>query len=111
MWVPYLARYTTLTVDRSKAFPEGIVGHLTHSSPHPSGAPATPEDGDSVTPLRFPNNQPVRDLHTLIENWEEVHDKLLTGTPVEKLEEIEFLAPLRGRDVLCVGYNYRNHRM
>jgi 2-keto-4-pentenoate hydratase/2-oxohepta-3-ene-1,7-dioic acid hydratase in catechol pathway len=47
----------------------------------------------------------------LIENWDEVNGKLLTGTPVEKLEDIQFLAPLRGRDVLCVGYNYRNHRM
>lgn len=83
-------------VDRSKAFPAGIIGSLSSSN--------------TLTPLRFPNNQPIRDLHTLIENWEEAKDLLKPSTPVETLDEVEILAPLRGRDVLCVGYNYKKHR-
>jgi hypothetical protein len=89
--------------DKSAAFPAGIVGAVSTSNSHPSG--------EVVTPLRFPNNQPVRDLHALIENWDKVKDHLVPGTPVEAVESVTVLAPLRGRDVLCVGYNYRNHRM
>ncbi|KAK1926840.1 hypothetical protein DB88DRAFT_471322 [Papiliotrema laurentii] len=88
---------------KSAAFPAGIVGAVSTSNSHPSG--------EVVTPLRFPNNQPVRDLHALIENWDKVKDHLVPGTPVEAVESVTVLAPLRGRDVLCVGYNYRNHRM
>lgn len=64
---------------------------------------------ETVTPLLFPNRRPVASLHDLIEQWEQVSDKLLPGSPSEKVSDVEILAPLRGRDVLCVGKNYQAH--
>ncbi|KAM0789789.1 hypothetical protein ACM66B_006641 [Microbotryomycetes sp. NB124-2] len=62
-----------------------------------------------VTPLNFPNGRPVTDLHELIRNWDAVSSNLLPGTPVEPIGSVEVLAPLTGRDVLCVGKNYKEH--
>ncbi|ORY28180.1 putative hydrolase [Naematelia encephala] len=81
---------------RTQHHPDGIVGLLDGT-------------GDNVTPLLFPNRRPVSSLHVLIEKWDEVSDKLLPGTPQEKVSDVEILAPLRGRDVLCVGKNYKDH--
>lgn len=63
----------------------------------------------SVTPLLFPSGKPVRDLHELIGDWDAVNASLLPGTPVEQVSAVETLAPLIGRDVLCVGKNYKAH--
>lgn len=48
-------------------------------------------------------------LHLLVEEWDNVSDKLLPSTSQEKLADVEILAPLRGRDVLCVGKNYKEY--
>lgn len=63
----------------------------------------------TVTPLLFPNYRPVTSLHELIEEWDNVSEKLLPGSPSENMSDVEILAPLRGRDVLCVGKNYKEH--
>jgi len=66
-------------------------------------------EGKQVTPLLFPNRRPVKSLHDLIEQWEAVSASLLAGRPTERVQDVEILAPLRGRDVLCVGKNYIAH--
>ncbi|WVF66958.1 hypothetical protein IAT40_001701 [Kwoniella sp. CBS 6097] len=81
---------------RSKGNPRPIVGVLDPSS-------------TTVTPLRFPDNSPVRSLHHLIEEWDKVWEHLIPGTPVENVSDVIILAPLRGRDVICVGKNYKDH--
>ncbi|OCF34080.1 hypothetical protein I317_05647 [Kwoniella heveanensis CBS 569] len=81
---------------RSKGNPRPIVGVLDPSS-------------TTVTPLRFPDNSPVRSLHHLIEEWDKVWEHLIPGTPVENVTDVVILAPLRGRDVICVGKNYKDH--
>jgi 2-keto-4-pentenoate hydratase/2-oxohepta-3-ene-1,7-dioic acid hydratase in catechol pathway len=45
----------------------------------------------------------------LIEDWETVGERLLPARPEEEVASVEVLAPLRGRDVLCVGKNYKEH--
>lgn len=62
-----------------------------------------------VTPLRFPDNTPVRTMQQLVEEWDATHRHLLHGAPMESLDIVEILAPLRGKDVICVGKNYREH--
>ncbi|KAK4052954.1 hypothetical protein OIO90_004078 [Microbotryomycetes sp. JL221] len=62
-----------------------------------------------VTPLNFPSGRPVTDLHELVHEWDLVSSNLLPGTPVESIGSVEVLAPLTGRDVLCVGKNYKDH--
>ena len=56
---------------------------------------------------------PVRDLFEVIEEWETLGQEGKTGAngdrTEERLEDVEVLAPLSGRDVLCVGKNYREH--
>ncbi|GAA5838815.1 hypothetical protein JCM11251_006748 [Rhodosporidiobolus azoricus] len=64
---------------------------------------------DQVTPLNYPSGRPVTDLHELIRDWDQVSDNLLPGSPVEAIGSVEVLAPLTGRDVLCVGKNYKDH--
>ncbi len=64
--------------------------------------------GQTVKPLLFPNQRPVTNLQQLIQQWEGVSDKLLPGTS-ENVSDVEILAPLRGRDILCVGKNYKAH--
>ncbi|WVQ83404.1 hypothetical protein IAT38_005545 [Cryptococcus sp. DSM 104549] len=81
---------------RSALHPKGIVGLVDATETH-------------VTPLRFPDNTPVRTMHQLIEEWDATHKHLLRGAPMERLDMVEILAPLRGRDVLCVGKNYKDH--
>ncbi|WWD16905.1 hypothetical protein CI109_101337 [Kwoniella shandongensis] len=81
---------------RSAAYPKGIVGLVDLLE-------------QQVTPLRFPDNTPVRSMHHLIEEWDGTHRSLLHGAPVERIEDVEVLAPLRGRDVICVGKNYKEH--
>jgi 2-keto-4-pentenoate hydratase/2-oxohepta-3-ene-1,7-dioic acid hydratase in catechol pathway len=62
-----------------------------------------------VTPLLFPNGRPVSTLQLLIEDWDTVGERLLPARPEEEVASVEVLAPLRGRDVLCVGKNYKEH--
>lgn len=81
---------------RSKAFAHDAIG-LVDANEH------------TVTPLLFPNGRPVTSLHRLIEAWDEVSDRLAPGYPEEPLADVEVLAPLRGRDILCVGKNYKAH--
>ncbi|WVR04154.1 hypothetical protein IAU60_001153 [Kwoniella sp. DSM 27419] len=81
---------------RSRGNPRPIVGVLDPSS-------------TTVTPLRFPDNSPVRSLHHLIEEWDKCWEHLIPGTPVENVSDVIILAPLRGRDVICVGKNYKEH--
>lgn len=42
-------------------------------------------------------------MQQLIEEWDATHRHLLHGAPMESLDIVEILAPLRGRDVICVG--------
>lgn len=82
--------------DQSTIWPRGVIGLLS-------------ADNESLTPLLFPDFRPVSTLHHLIEQWDEVSDRLLPGTPVEQMSAVKLLAPLRGRDVIGVGYNYKAH--
>jgi 2-keto-4-pentenoate hydratase/2-oxohepta-3-ene-1,7-dioic acid hydratase in catechol pathway len=74
-------RRTLTRLDRSPSFPQGVVGLL-----------------DAVSTLQL-----------LIEDWETVGERLLPARPEEEVASVEVLAPLRGRDVLCVGKNYKEH--
>jgi 2-keto-4-pentenoate hydratase/2-oxohepta-3-ene-1,7-dioic acid hydratase in catechol pathway len=89
-------RRTLTRLDRSPSFPQGVVGLLDASE-------------RKVTPLLFPNGRPVSTLQLLIEDWETVGERLLPARPEEEVASVEVLAPLRGRDVLCVGKNYKEH--
>ncbi|KAK6907024.1 hypothetical protein I203_101013 [Kwoniella mangroviensis CBS 8507] len=91
--IPSSGKYVSY---RTKGNPRPIVGLLDPSS-------------TTVTPLRFPDNSPVRSIHHLIEEWDKVHETLIPGTPVENVDDVVILAPLRGRDVICVGKNYKEH--
>lgn len=82
--------------DKSKRLPYATVGLLD-------------ADEKKVTPLLFPNRRPVETLQRLIEVWDEVAERLIPGYPEEAIEDVEILAPFRGRDILCVGKNYKAH--
>lgn len=62
-----------------------------------------------MTPINFPTGRPVIQLRELIEDWDAVSSSLLPGAPEEQVSEVTILAPLPGRDVLCVGKNYVAH--
>lgn len=81
---------------RSRLHPQGIVGLVDSTE-------------QFVAPLSFPDNTLVRTMQQLIEEWDATHRHLLHGAPMESLDIVEILAPLRGRDVICVGKNYREH--
>ena len=96
---PYLTNRADRRPDRTPRKPSPLVGLLDDST-------------QVITPLAFPDGQWITSLHELIERWDEVKNSLVheDGEKVP-LADVEFLAPLRGRDVLCVGYNYKNHTM
>ncbi|WVO20237.1 uncharacterized protein IAS62_001530 [Cryptococcus decagattii] len=52
---------------------------------------------------------PRLDEQQFVEEWDATNRHLLHGAPMESLDIVEILAPLRGRDVICVGKNYREH--
>ena len=69
-------------------------------------------EGDIVTPVLYAQGQPVRNIHNLIRSWEELGAQLSHGPRGDstlKLSDVKLLAPLRGRDILCVGKNYKEH--
>ncbi|BGO89865.1 hypothetical protein NBRC10512_005635 [Rhodotorula toruloides] len=81
---------------RSKRFPAGRVGLVN-------------ADGTQVTPINFPNGRPVVDLKVLIRDWDAVASSLLPSHAVEAISSVEILAPVTGRDIICVGKNYLEH--
>lgn len=85
-----------LTVDRSESSPHTAIGLVS-------------ADETKVTPLLYPNYRPVTNLRSLIEQWNEVSDSLLLGRPEEDIVKVHVLPPLPGRDILCVGKNYKAH--
>lgn len=48
-------------------------------------------------------------LYDIIEDWDLIASGLSRGTPVERLDDVEILAPLVGRDVIAIAKNYRDH--
>ncbi|KEI42354.1 uncharacterized protein L969DRAFT_84208 [Mixia osmundae IAM 14324] len=69
-------------------------------------------DGNSVCPVTDSCGKHYSDFYQLIDEWNTklVQGKALgEGTPVEQVNDIKVLAPLRDRDVLAVGKNYKAH--
>ena len=67
--------------------------------------------GAHVTAILDRNGTSLANLHVLIESWDEFSQSLDSRLDPreENIDCIEVLAPLRGRDVLAVGYNYKEH--
>lgn len=86
------------------------IAHIVKSTYHPNGAVGLVSgNGETIRPVLFPNSALVASLHHLIAQWDTVKDRLIPGQPEEKVDDVEILAPLRGRDILCVGKNYKEH--
>lgn len=83
-------------LDRSGYFPAGTVGLVD-------------ETGTAVTPLTSRTGVPILELYDLIEDWDSFSKALVRGAPTELIESIQIMAPLRGRDILAVGKNYKAH--
>ncbi|GAA5960157.1 hypothetical protein JCM8115_002530 [Rhodotorula mucilaginosa] len=66
-------------------------------------------DATRVTPLNYASGRPVTDLKVLIRDWDAVSASLQPGAGEIDLADVEVLAPVTGRDVLCVGKNYTEH--
>ena len=68
-----------------------------------------------VVPVYDPSGKVVTSIHDLIRSWESISQKLDKDLPssiwesAQPMSEVKILAPLRGRDVLCVGKNYKDH--
>lgn len=82
--------------DKTAQFPTGRIG-LVNS------------DATRVTPLNYASGRPVTDLKVLIRDWDAVSASLQPGAGEIDLADVEVLAPVTGRDVLCVGKNYTEH--
>lgn len=72
------------------------------------------EKGDAVMKVADEAGLPLRSIHHLIQSWDVLKDSITAADSgnweaAEKLEQVEILAPLRGRDILCVGKNYKDH--
>lgn len=72
------------------------------------------EEGDRVLPVKQLDGRKIRSLNSLIQAWEELEPHLTAARlddweNARRLDQVEILAPLRGRDVLCVGKNYKDH--
>lgn len=67
-------------------------------------------DTQTITPLAFASGAPVEDLYQVIEAGEETLIPSPGEPPFPFLgDNVTILAPLRGRDVLAIGKNYREH--
>ncbi|POY70523.1 A/B superfamily hydrolase [Rhodotorula taiwanensis] len=66
-------------------------------------------NGSKVTPLNYPTGRPAMDLKVLIRDWDMISTTLQPGQPELDIDTVEILAPVTGRDVLCVGKNYAEH--
>ncbi|GAA5876549.1 hypothetical protein JCM3774_003135 [Rhodotorula dairenensis] len=66
-------------------------------------------DATRITPLSYASGRPVTDLKVLIRDWDKVSASLQPGAAEVDLASVEVLAPVTGRDVLCVGKNYSEH--
>jgi 2-keto-4-pentenoate hydratase/2-oxohepta-3-ene-1,7-dioic acid hydratase in catechol pathway/pimeloyl-ACP methyl ester carboxylesterase len=68
-------------------------------------------DGSTVHQVRLKSSgSPVRDLLGLVEDWPSYADQLLADETGVPLAETELLPPLHtGRNIMCVGKNYRDH--
>ena len=82
--------------DKTAQFPTGRIG-LVNS------------DATRITPLNYASGRPVTDLKVLIRDWDAVSASLQPGAGEIDLADVEVLAPVTGRDVLCVGKNYTEH--
>lgn len=61
-----------------------------------------------ITPLSFVSGTPLNDLYQVIEAGEE--NIKVAGRPFSR-EDVDVLAPISGRDILCVGKNYAEHAL
>lgn len=104
--------------DRSEAHPTPTIGivsgfepqALPPASPFSTGHLADPDtSNETVQAATFPDGTVITSLHLLVAVWGDIGGKVGTTGPVERLADVEILAPLRGRDVLCVGKNYKAH--
>lgn len=85
-----------LLADKTPQFPVGRIGLVN-------------ADATRVTPLSYASGRPVIDLKVLIRDWDKVSASLQPGAAEVDLASVEVLAPVTGRDVLCVGKNYSEH--
>ncbi|KAL1410575.1 hypothetical protein Q8F55_004588 [Vanrija albida] len=103
---------------RSEAHPMPTIGIVSGFEPQPA-PPASPFStghlsdpdarGETVQAATFPDGTRISSLHHLIAAWGDIGGRVAPAGPVERLADVEVLAPLRGRDVLCVGKNYKAH--
>ena len=68
------------------------------------------QDGSTVQPLRHPHTgEQVHDFFDVIEQWDTFSKFAPAANAGIALSEVEFAAPLLGRDVMAVGKNYVEH--
>ena len=72
---------------------------------------AVDDDDKSVRALhRRSDGRPVRDLADVIAGWPAAAEELSPDGDPEALDLVRLLPPLRtGRNIICVGRNYRDH--
>ncbi|KAK5674410.1 hypothetical protein LTS10_012798 [Elasticomyces elasticus] len=64
------------------------------------------QDHQSIQPLAFRSGTYLSNLYEVIDAGED--GIIATGEPVQR-SSVQLLAPINGRDVLCVGKNYAEH--
>ena len=64
------------------------------------------EDGSSIQPLAFASGTPLTNLYEVINAGES--RIIASGDQIDR-SSIKLLAPINGRDILCVGKNYAAH--
>lgn len=66
------------------------------------------EDGNSIQPLAFASGTRLRNLYEVISAGDA--RIIASGDPLDR-SSTKVLAPINGRDILCVGKNYAAHAM
>jgi len=64
------------------------------------------EDENSIQPLSYASGTPLSNLYEVIEAGE---DRIIAAGEALDTSSVKLLAPISGRDVLCVGKNYASH--
>lgn len=62
------------------------------------------QDKNTIQPLAFTSGTPLSNLYEVIAVGED--GITASGEPIQR-SEVKLLAPINGRDILCVGKNYR----
>ena len=64
------------------------------------------EDGNSIQPLAFASGTPLTNLYEVINAGE---SRIIASGDQLDRASVKLLAPINGRDILCVGKNYAAH--